>query len=68
MFVILHEMAHLMTTTVGHTPEFWANFRRILHDASSIQIYRPVNYAQFTHSLLWNDNYGFSFIINNLLS
>lgn len=45
MFVILHEMAHLMTTTVGHTPEFWANFRRILHDASSIQIYTPVNYA-----------------------
>jgi hypothetical protein len=46
MFVILHEMAHLMTTTVGHTPEFWANFRRILQDASSIQIYRPVNYAR----------------------
>ena len=46
MFVILHEMAHLMTTTVGHTPEFWTNFRRILHDASSIQIYSPVNYAR----------------------
>lgn len=46
MFVILHEMAHLMTTTVGHTPEFWTNFRRILQDASSIQIYTPVNYAR----------------------
>lgn len=46
MFVVLHEMAHLMTTTVGHTPEFWSNFRRILHDASSIQIYTPVNYAR----------------------
>jgi hypothetical protein len=46
MFVILHEMAHLMTTTVGHTPEFWANFRRILHDAVSVQIYTPVNYSK----------------------
>lgn len=44
MFVILHEMAHLMTTTIGHTPEFWANFRRILQDAVSVGIYTPVNY------------------------
>ena len=46
MFVILHEMAHLMTTTIGHTPEFWANFRRILHDGVSIGIYKAVNYAR----------------------
>jgi hypothetical protein len=46
MFVILHEMAHLMTTTIGHTPEFWANFRRILQDASSIGIYQPINYSK----------------------
>ena len=47
MFVLLHEMAHLMTTTVGHTPEFWANFKRILHDAVQCGLYSPVNY---THS------------------
>lgn len=46
MFVILHEMAHLMTTTVGHTPEFWANFRRILQDASKVGIYQPINYSK----------------------
>jgi hypothetical protein len=46
MFVILHEMAHLMTTTVGHTPEFWTNFRRILQDSVSIQIYQQVNYSR----------------------
>lgn len=46
MFVILHEMAHLMTTTIGHTPEFWANFRRILNDASGAGIYHPVNYSK----------------------
>jgi hypothetical protein len=45
-FVILHEMAHLMTTTIGHTPEFWTNFKRILHDASAAGIYTPVNYAR----------------------
>jgi hypothetical protein len=45
-YVILHEMAHLMTTTIGHTPEFWANFRRILMDASGVGIYTPVNYAK----------------------
>lgn len=45
MFVILHEMAHLMTTTVGHTPEFWANFRILLNDGSKIGIYTPENYS-----------------------
>jgi hypothetical protein len=45
MFVILHEMAHLMTETIGHTQEFWTNFRRILGDAVQIGIYTSVNYA-----------------------
>jgi len=44
MFVLLHEMAHLMTTTVGHTPEFWTNFKRILHDAVHCGVYTIVNY------------------------
>lgn len=46
MFVMLHEMAHLMTETIGHTAEFWTNFKRILGDAVQIGIYHPVNYAQ----------------------
>jgi hypothetical protein len=45
MFVMLHEMAHLMTETIGHTQEFWSNFKRILGDAVQIGIYEPVNYA-----------------------
>jgi hypothetical protein len=44
MFVVLHEMAHLMTTTIGHTPEFWTNFKRILQDAVSVGVYREINY------------------------
>ena len=46
MFVVLHEMAHLMTETIGHTQEFWSNFRRILGDAVQIGLYTPVNYSQ----------------------
>jgi len=45
MFVMLHEMAHLMTETIGHTQEFWANFKLILGDAVKVGIYHPVNYA-----------------------
>ena len=44
MFVVLHEVAHLMTFSVGHTPEFWANFRRLLNDAIAVGIYQNVNY------------------------
>jgi hypothetical protein len=51
MFVLLHEMAHLMTTTIGHTPEFWANFKRILHDAIQAGIYTPINYSK--HPVLY---------------
>jgi hypothetical protein len=49
MFVVLHEMAHLMTeqlSTGKHTSEFWANFRRLLEDASKIGVYSPVNYSR----------------------
>jgi hypothetical protein len=48
MFVVLHEMAHLMTaelSTTSHTPEFWANFRRILQDSERMGIYSAVNYS-----------------------
>jgi len=45
-FVVLHEMAHLMTITIGHTPEFWANFRRILQDSIQCGIYQEVNYSK----------------------
>jgi predicted metal-dependent hydrolase len=50
MFVLLHEMAHLMTTTVGHTPEFWTNFKRILHDGVKCGIYEQVNYTKYPTS------------------
>jgi len=46
MFVLVHEMAHLMTESVGHTPEFWTNMRKLLHECIQIGVYRPVNYSK----------------------
>lgn len=46
LFVTLHEMAHLMTASTGHTSEFWSNFRRMLTDAQKIGIYSAVNYSR----------------------
>jgi predicted metal-dependent hydrolase len=39
MFVVLHEMAHICTLSIGHTTEFWDNFKWILEEAINIGIY-----------------------------
>jgi hypothetical protein len=39
MFVTLHEMAHMITKSVGHEPEFWNNFGWILKEAEKINVY-----------------------------
>jgi hypothetical protein len=38
-FVALHELAHIMTVSSGHTKEFWANFRLILKHAIANGLY-----------------------------
>jgi hypothetical protein len=38
-FVVLHEFAHLATESIGHTEEFWANFKWILEESINIGIY-----------------------------
>lgn len=44
MFVSLHEFSHIATTSIGHTPEFWENFKWILQEAINIGIYKEVDY------------------------
>jgi hypothetical protein len=39
MFVVLHEFAHLATESIGHTEEFWTNFKWILEESTNIGIY-----------------------------
>jgi len=46
MFVLIHELAHLMTESIGHTPEFWTNMRRLLQESIQIGVYTPVNYSK----------------------
>lgn len=38
-YVAIHELAHIMTSTVGHTPEFWANNARLLQAAKIVGVY-----------------------------
>jgi hypothetical protein len=51
-FVALHEMAHVITPTVGHGPDFWNNFGWLLKQAEQAGIYhyqdfkaQPVSYC-----------------------
>jgi predicted metal-dependent hydrolase len=46
MFVLIHELAHLMTASIGHTPEFWTNMRMLLQDCIKIGVYTSVNYSK----------------------
>ena len=44
-FVALHEMSHIGTPEIGHTPMFWNNFGWILERAEEIQIYQFTDFA-----------------------
>tara|TARA_B100001093_G_C26655479_1_gene939436 strand:+ start:200 stop:802 length:603 start_codon:yes stop_codon:yes gene_type:complete len=55
MFVAIHELAHLMTKSIGHTPEFWDNMRFLLKIGIDIGVYKyqnfiskPVSYCGMT--------------------
>ena len=43
-FVAIHELAHIATQSVGHTPEFWKNFKFLLIQAKKIDVYEPIDY------------------------
>jgi len=45
-FVSIHELAHVMSKSVGHTEEFWDNFKRLLHEAITMGIYSKENYTE----------------------
>lgn len=44
MFVVLHELGHMMSVTYGHNDEFKRNFSYIVHLASALGIYRPEDF------------------------
>jgi hypothetical protein len=45
-FVALHELSHVMTTSIGHKQEFWQNFKFVLENAKAANIYQPVDYKK----------------------
>ena len=52
VFVTLHEMAHAITPSIGHGPDFWNNFAWLLKHAEERKIYtyedfksHPVSYC-----------------------
>lgn len=46
MFVVLHELAHIMSNSYGHNEEFKTNFSYIVSLAASLDIYEPQNFSE----------------------
>ena len=51
MFVALHELGHVMSISIGHTEEFWTNFKFLLKEGIKAGVYtkqdfrkKPVKY------------------------
>ena len=47
MFVAIHELGHLMTESIGHTPEFWNNMKYLLERALEMPnpVYQKQNFS-----------------------
>ena len=64
MFVALHELAHTMTKSIGHTEEFWNNFRIILRNARKLGLYKRVDYnkspVSYCGTMITDDPENFS--------
>lgn len=45
LFVALHEMSHVGTASIGHTPEFWNHFAWVLEQAERLKIYEYTDFA-----------------------
>lgn len=45
-FVAIHELSHVMTTSIGHKQDFWDNFKFLLENAKEIGIYNPIDYKK----------------------
>ncbi len=46
MFVIIHELAQIMSKSVGHNSEFYDNFKFLLRESVKKGIYNPVNFEK----------------------
>ena len=44
MYVALHELSHIASESIGHTEEFWDNFKFLITESKEIGIYTPIDY------------------------
>ena len=47
MFVVIHELAHIMTIEIGHTKLFWDNMKYLLEQGKECNIYTPIDYHKY---------------------
>tara|TARA_B100001093_G_scaffold354108_1_gene338601 strand:- start:5775 stop:6365 length:591 start_codon:yes stop_codon:yes gene_type:complete len=45
-YVALHELSHVASKSIGHTDEFWENFKFLITEAKKINLYNPVDYKK----------------------
>lgn len=45
-FVAIHELSHIASVSIGHTEEFWNNFKFLLQVAKENNLYSPVDYKK----------------------
>tara|TARA_R110002072_G_scaffold293121_1_gene462222 strand:- start:594 stop:1187 length:594 start_codon:yes stop_codon:yes gene_type:complete len=46
MYVALHEISHIASKSVGHTDEFWQNFKFFIEQSEILNIYKPIDYKK----------------------
>ena len=46
LFVSLHEITHIMTKSVGHTEEFWDNFKFVLKECQEAGLYKCIDFSK----------------------
>ena len=46
LFVVIHELAHVMTEEIGHPPEFWENMKTLLKYSIDSKVYNYINYRE----------------------
>ena len=44
LYPAIHELGHIGTKEIGHTPLFWTNFKIILQEAIDVGIYKKVDF------------------------
>lgn len=50
MYVLLHELAHLATEELGHTPAFWENFGFLKREAADLGVYKETDFSSAPQS------------------